>query len=433
MYLPLISRQMKGSHRVRKGPQSGKRCPVLPSLPVRLGLFVLAASVLAGPSPGLAAEPMTPQIRAAKKLFVRYCIRCHGNNGRGAPARSTMPTIPNFTNPSWHPTRSNVQLMISILEGKNRLMPANRGVVSDSQAADLVAFIRTFDPSRKVASRSKTVPSGPSRSGPIGVSPLGPASGDFEVQFNQLAKQYEDLDRQLKEVTSAAPPATVSREATAEMPATGTDLTSSTPKEQSLVAGLPFADRPFTAEDVDRGRELFNGKRPLANGGPSCIACHTVHGTAGFEGGRLGPDLTKAYERLGGRNALIAHLWASRTPTMLPVYQQHPLKAEEAVALAAYLEQRDREGVEEAASVPMTFLLWGLGGTVLGLVLVNVLFGRRLWPRTQPVLDGNLAAAMPVGNGVLPLSRGRRTEEGAIPTGQEERDQASEEAFAHSL
>jgi mono/diheme cytochrome c family protein len=438
-----------------------------------------------------------------------------------------MPSIPNFTNASWQHSRSNVELMISILEGRNRLMPANRGVVSDSQAADLVAFIRRFDPSRPAPTRSTAVPGVPSRSGPARGGPMEPASTDFEVQFNQLVKQYDDLERQLKEVSLAPVTESVSKEPFAELPArrtggpssasaadnvsrffqqtcarchtigggalSGPDLKNvsrrtsrarlvqlllnpnavsdrgdppglqlrtyggaanlphrfkitreraegvldfidaESQKEKSPFASLPFSDRPHTADDVERGRELFIGQRPLANGGPSCIACHATHGMGGLEGGRLGPDLTKVYERLGGRNALTAHIWAAPTPTMLPVYQQHPLESEEVVALAAYLEQRDREGVEEAASVPLTLLLWGLGGTVLGLVVINVLFGWRFRPWKEPALNGKLAVEMPIGHGPLPLSQERGADNRPIPMAQQNLTQSSEEYVAPGL
>jgi mono/diheme cytochrome c family protein len=433
-----------------------------------------------------------------------------------------MPSIPDFRNPSWHRSRSNAELMISILEGKNRLMPANRGVVSDSQAADLVAFVRTFDPSRKVASRSTTAPPGPTLNGPTAL-----AATDFDSQFNLLVKQYSDLDRQLKEVSSAPLPETASKKASTEVPTSRTTMASSTSaygtgyrlfqqtcarchsiggealtgpdlknvgsridrtklvqlllnpeslrdlrdlpgqqretyrrlvamphrfkmtregaeavldfidaesrQEKSPFASQPFADRQFTASDIERGRQLFIGQMRLTSGGPSCIACHAVHGTAGREGGRLGPDLTKVYERMGSRNALTAHLWAACTPTMLPVYEKHPLGAEEVVALAAYLEQRDREGVEEAASVPLILLLWGLGGTVLGLVAVNVLFGWRFWPAVQPVLEGKPAGVMSMGSGLVPLGQGRGTEDSAVPTAETKSTQSSEESFAPGL
>jgi mono/diheme cytochrome c family protein len=440
---------------------------------VRLSLLVMGALFLSGPSRALAAEPATPQIRAARKLFVRYCIRCHGEDGRGGPARSTMPAIPNFTDLSWQQSHSNPQLAISILEGKDRLMPANRGPVSDQQAADLVAYIRTFGPARVA------------RAGP---RPAQAASTDFDGKFNQLVKQYEDLERQSRELSSLPATEPIPREniASASTPTgpasyfrkncagchtigggalTGPDLKHVTwrkdrdwlvqlllnpkavihggdpyalallarsrgeimphrygltrhfagalldfieeesKKGKSQFAGLPIPDRPLTPSDAARGRELFAGRLPLANGGTACIACHAVHGTGAAEGGRLGPELTKVYERVGGRNALAAHIFAAATPTMQPLYKEHPLEPEEVLSLTAYLAEADKEGVEDASPVPLNFLLLGLGGTVLGLGAVNVFWGIGFGPRSRPSPNGKLAAELRSHNELLPPSQ----------------------------
>jgi mono/diheme cytochrome c family protein len=338
-----------------------------------------------------------------------------------------MPTIPNFTSLSWQQSRSNPQLAVSILEGKNRLMPANRGVVSDSQAADLVAYVRRFGPARP-----SPVGSGTTSPGPAGTVPLLAGSTDFNVQFNRLVKEWDDLDRQLRELSSTP--------ATENVPSEGSSKESIA---KSGFAKLPILDRPLTAADVVRGRELFTGRRPLANGGPSCIACHAVHGGGTPEGGRLGPELTKVYERLGGRNALTAQLWGAATPTMLPVYHQHPLEPEEVVSLVAYLEEANREGVEEASPVPLPFLLLGLGGTVLGLVGVNVFWGTYFWPRSVATLNGSVgrtdlksvpqAAGIATGTGSLPLGQGRGTQRPAATPAHQELTRFPEDLIAPGL
>ncbi len=71
--------------------------------------------------------------------------------------------------------------------------------------------------------------------------------------------------------------------------------------EKSEFAGLQLDERPFTADDVEKGRQIFRGSRRLKNGGASCISCHTIFDIGGLGGGRLGPDLTKVYDRLEGR------------------------------------------------------------------------------------------------------------------------------------
>jgi mono/diheme cytochrome c family protein len=145
--------------------------------------------------------------------------------------------------------------------------------------------------------------------------------------------------------------------------------------EKSWFSELPISGRPLTVSDADRGRELFVGTKPLANGGAACILCHSAGTNGGQEGGRLGPDLTKIYERVGGRTALSARLWTPVTPMMLPLYQQHSMQEDEVLSLVAYLEQTARQGVEQDPAPPLNFLLMGLGGTVVGLGAVSTVWG----------------------------------------------------------
>jgi len=49
-----------------------------------------------------------------------------------------------------------------------------------------------------------------------------------------------------------------------------------------------------TAEEIEMGRRLFDGERPLSYGGHSCRTCHAIRDSESH-GGSLGPDLTGAY------------------------------------------------------------------------------------------------------------------------------------------
>jgi mono/diheme cytochrome c family protein len=147
--------------------------------------------------------------------------------------------------------------------------------------------------------------------------------------------------------------------------------------EKSQFAGLQMSDRPFTAADVEQGRQIFLGHRSMANGAPACIGCHTVRGAAALGGGRLGPDLTRVYERLQGRKQLGAWLFAPATPTMQPVFKKQPLKVEEILPLAAYFEDAAKKGGQDDSVSRLNFLLIGLGGLALGLVLFDAAWKKR--------------------------------------------------------
>jgi len=165
--------------------------------------------------------------------------------------------------------------------------------------------------------------------------------------------------------------------------------------EKSQFAGLQISDKPFTPAEISQGKDFFLGIRPFANGGAACISCHSLHDAGLLGGGRLGPDLTRAYERLQGRKGLAAWLMAPATPTMQPVFKAHPLQGEEILPLVAYLEESAKLGGEESAVAPLNFFLLGLGGAVLSLVAFDVLWKKRFRGVRRPLVHGG----KPVGSG----------------------------------
>jgi mono/diheme cytochrome c family protein len=157
--------------------------------------------------------------------------------------------------------------------------------------------------------------------------------------------------------------------------------------DRSEFAGTQVPTKPFTPEEIEQGRDLFKGRTRLAGGGPACISCHTLHGIGALGGGRLGPDLTTAYERLEGRKGLAAWLAAPPLPTMQPVFKQHPLRSEEIVPLVAYLEEAARQGGEADALGPLNFFLLGLGGAALSLVGFQVAWKKRFRAVRRPLVQ----------------------------------------------
>ncbi|MCA9141528.1 MAG: c-type cytochrome [Planctomycetaceae bacterium] len=161
--------------------------------------------------------------------------------------------------------------------------------------------------------------------------------------------------------------------------------------EESQFKGLQISNKPFTDADRALGRAIFLGHAKLEAGGTSCISCHSMYDTPALGGGRLGPDLTGIYERLKGRKALSAWLMAPGTETMLPIFKNHPMTADEINALAAYFEASAGEKPAEPAASRVALLLMGLAGAA-GLV-----FGfDAIWKRRFHSVRRTLVDATPV-------------------------------------
>jgi mono/diheme cytochrome c family protein len=85
--------------------------------------------------------------RVVMGLFNRYCIRCHGSDGRGS---WDIPGIPDFTDARWQAARSDGQIARIILEGRGAVMPPFRGAVSLEEAWGLARYLRTLPPGTEV-------------------------------------------------------------------------------------------------------------------------------------------------------------------------------------------------------------------------------------------------------------------------------------------
>jgi mono/diheme cytochrome c family protein len=129
------------------------------------------------PAPPAAAKNGSGQVVAAVQgLYRQRCQRCHEADGNGQASEA-----PNFADARWQQTRSDVQLLISILDGKGPSMPGFRGKITDEQARGLVALVRAF----------------------AGNGNGGPAA-DFGSKFRQLQHELEELQRQFQELAEPA-------------------------------------------------------------------------------------------------------------------------------------------------------------------------------------------------------------------------------------
>lgn len=157
--------------------------------------------------------------------------------------------------------------------------------------------------------------------------------------------------------------------------------------EESQFKGLQISTNPFTDTDRALGRAIFLGHAKLEAGGTSCISCHSMYDTPALGGGRLGPDLTNIYERLKGRNSLSAWLMAPGTETMLPIFKNRPMTADEINALVAYFEASAGERPAEPAASRVALLLMGLAGAAVMVFGFDAIWKRRFHSVRRPLVD----------------------------------------------
>lgn len=97
--------------------------------------------------------PDPESVERGRQLYNSYCIACHKRDGVGEPTvpwsirrPDLVEAMPlNETSHAWH--HGDEQLMSIILDGTPRTrvrMPVWRGALSEEQAADLVAYIKSL-------------------------------------------------------------------------------------------------------------------------------------------------------------------------------------------------------------------------------------------------------------------------------------------------
>jgi hypothetical protein len=93
--------------------------------------------------------------RVVASLYNRYCVRCHGVDGRGV---WDMPDVPNFTNLRWQASRSDPQLARIIVEGRGAVMPAFRGTFTLEESWAMARYLRSFSPDAAISRPDLTEP-----------------------------------------------------------------------------------------------------------------------------------------------------------------------------------------------------------------------------------------------------------------------------------
>ena len=138
--------------------------------------------LLGGPTGGTWYWSRSPEEEkaVAASLFNRYCIRCHGVDGRGV---WDIPGIPNFTNERFQISRSDDQLARAIMQGRGAVMPPFRGVFTLEESWALARYVRGLVPGTEM---SRPDDSEPAKSDSQRVPTLPP--GDVDSPAPEVSK-----------------------------------------------------------------------------------------------------------------------------------------------------------------------------------------------------------------------------------------------------
>ncbi|HJP94842.1 MAG TPA: cytochrome c [Pyrinomonadaceae bacterium] len=82
--------------------------------------------------------------RPAPQLYRRYCISCHGNDGKAKTSKGKFSHARDLSDPQWQADVSDERIFNSIMNGRNVRgnMPSFSNKLNEKEADSLVDFVR---------------------------------------------------------------------------------------------------------------------------------------------------------------------------------------------------------------------------------------------------------------------------------------------------
>lgn len=85
-----------------------------------------------------------PKTRPPTQLYRRYCVSCHGNDGRAKTSKGKFSHARDLTDAQWQIEVSDERIFNSIMNGRNVRgnMPAFSDKIKEKEVDSLVGFVR---------------------------------------------------------------------------------------------------------------------------------------------------------------------------------------------------------------------------------------------------------------------------------------------------
>lgn len=82
--------------------------------------------------------------RTTAQVYRRYCVSCHGNDGRAKTSKGKFSHARDLTDAQWHAEVSDERIFNSIMNGRNVRgnMPAFANKLNEKEINELVDFVR---------------------------------------------------------------------------------------------------------------------------------------------------------------------------------------------------------------------------------------------------------------------------------------------------
>ena len=106
-------------------------------------IYFAALLILVGVS-SFSSYATTQKARSAPQLYRRYCVSCHGSDGRAKTSKGKFSHARDLAEAEWHADVSDERIFNSIMNGRNVRgnMPAFSNKLNEKEVNSLVGFVR---------------------------------------------------------------------------------------------------------------------------------------------------------------------------------------------------------------------------------------------------------------------------------------------------
>ena len=109
----------------------------------RMRIYVLAVAVMLALA-GFVRESRGDYVRPATQTYRRYCVSCHGTDGKAKTSKGKYSHARDLTDAQWQADVSDERIFNSIMNGRNQRgnMPAFADKIKEQEVNSLVSFVR---------------------------------------------------------------------------------------------------------------------------------------------------------------------------------------------------------------------------------------------------------------------------------------------------